>query len=278
METYPTIRQVLYLSLFACLLAQMVVFPLLSPYSARLGLLGAELAILVAAVLFLRGRRMVAEDLFLLNAVTWRALLLALPIAAAAGVLVEEVDQWFVEALASLGYQVPLSLQRDLLELQLARSLPDLGWTLLAVTLVPAVCEEAFFRGLVLTSLYAGRGPRAALLGSAALFSFAHFSPWHLPALFLLGLLLAVMVYWTHSVYPAMLAHLANNMLSVAEVNLEAYTGVEVVNPASRAGLLLLAAGVLVSGLLLLRRHPPIMPLTPGGQAHVGRLGVEVTG
>jgi membrane protease YdiL (CAAX protease family) len=278
MATYPTIRQVLYLSLFACLLAQVVVFPLLTPYSARFGLAGAELALLVAAALFLRGRRMVLEDLLLLNAVPWRALLLALPIAAAAGVLVEEVDRWFVVALASWGYQVPLSLQRDLLELQLVGSLPELGWVLLAVTLVPAVCEEAFFRGLVLTSLYAGRGSRTAVLGSAALFAFAHFSPWHLPALFLLGLLLAVLVYWTHSVYPAMLAHLANNMLSIAEVNLEAYTGVELVNPASRAGLLLLAAGVLVSGLLLLRRHPPVMPLTPGDQAHTGRLGVEVTG
>lgn len=278
MDSYPTPRQVMCLSLVAFMLAQVVVFPLLAAYSARLGLVGAQFAVLSVAALFIRRHRMVPEDLFLLNATSWRALLLALPMAAAAGVLVEQIDLWFVEALAFLGYHVPLALQRQLLELQLVRSLPEMGLALVAVAVVPAVCEEAFFRGVVFTSLCARRGPRAAVFGSAALFALAHFNPWHLPALLILGLFLALLVYWTHSVYPAILAHLSNNLLSIADVNLQAYTGIELVSPTYRGSLVLLAAGALVAGLLLLRRQPPVMPLPSGNKVRPDSLGFEAAG
>jgi membrane protease YdiL (CAAX protease family) len=221
---------------------------------------------------------MVLEDLLLLNATPLRCLALAVPVAAAAGLLVEQFDQWSIAVLDGLGVAMPLGLQRDVIELQVVRGLSELGLTLVATALVPAVCEEAFFRGLAFTGLCAHRGPAIAVVGSAALFAATHFSPWHLPALFLLGLLLAALTYWTHSVYPAVVAHLTNNLLAVGEVNLEAYSGVDLLGNGIRWGVLALAAAVLVVGLALVRRQKPIMPLPVWASARPDPLSNDAPG
>ena len=99
--------------------------------------------------------------------------------------------------------------------------------------------------------------------GSALLFAISHFNPWQLLPLFLFGLFLGALVYWTHSIYPAMLAHAVNNLASITGVNLRTYLGLDGLGPSQHLPmpLALLAGLVLLGGLLLLSRQPAIMPL-----------------
>jgi membrane protease YdiL (CAAX protease family) len=156
-----------------------------------------------------------------------------------------------------------VSLQRNLLELQLVRDLPGAAGVLFGVVLAPGVCEEAFFRGFVLTALAARGAARSAVTGSALLFAALHLNPWQLPALMLFGIFLGLLVYWTHSIYPAVLAHGINNLVSVLGVNVRAHTGVDWLGAGESLPLPVLAAAAVCLGLgvLVLRRHSPVMPL-----------------
>lgn len=264
MMGYPSLKNILYLALCAFSLAQLVLFPSISHfYSPQLGLIAAELSIFGLMALFIRQRRLAAEDLLLLNATSLSTLLITPLLAISASLLVSELDLCFGQFAASLGWPLPLYFQRSLLELQLVRDLPELGLGLVAVAVAPGVCEELFFRGFVFTGLCAHRSARTAVLGSALLFSLVHFNPWQLPALFLFGLFLGLLVYWTHSIYPAILAHMVNNLLSFASVNLKTYWGIEALSPDQHLSLLALLAtlAALFTGLLLLRRQSPLMPL-----------------
>jgi len=88
----------------------------------------------------------------------------------------------------------------------------------LMVALVAPVVEEIFFRGLVLRSIERRTGANWAIVVSAALFGAAHLEPLQFPALFVFGLVAAVLTTRTGRLGPAIWAHVAFN--SVAVVNL----------------------------------------------------------
>ena len=156
-----------------------------------------------------------------------------------------------------------------MLEIQLIRDYAEAPLGLAALVLVPALCEELFFRGFVFTGLYAHYGPRWALLGSSVFFAGSHFNPWQFLPLLVFGLFLGALVHWTHSIYPAILAHAINNLASVAGINLRTYWGLEDFGPSQHLPLhlALLALLALLAGLFLLRRQPTIMPLLIGREA-----------
>jgi uncharacterized protein len=83
------------------------------------------------------------------------------------------------------------------------------------VALVPAVCEELVFRGLVLRALRHRLGPAAAVLISAALFGLIHVDPPQAAGAMVLGVVLGWVTHRAGSLWPAMAAHAANNALAV---------------------------------------------------------------
>ena len=263
MMTYPTPAQLLRVSLPALLMAHFLVWPLIGLRSAHAGLIAAELVIVWFMALFIRRRRLVPENLLLLNATSSGSLAIAAATAFFASLAIAEFDLLWGRGLAYFDLAPPLSLQRGLLEAQIARTPLEMILGLLAIGLFPGVCEELFFRGFVFTGLYAHRGSATALLGSALLFALAHFNPWLLPALLLFGLFLGLLVYWTHSIYPAILAHLVNNLFSFAGVNLRAYFGWEFLTPSQPLPLHFTAVAVLllIAGLMLLRKQPVAVDL-----------------
>jgi len=244
-------------------LSQFLIYPLVAAYSTRLGLVAAELVLLWALSLAARRGRWLWEDVLLLNATGPGVLAAAAVTAAGAAVVVAQFDLVFAQLLGDLDLNLPAALQRNLLELQLIRGAGDLMPVIASVVIAPALCEEAFFRGFALTSLAAHRGGPAAVVGSALLFAAIHYNPWQLPALFLFGLFLGLLTYWTHSLYPAVVAHMVNNAMSTAGVNLRAHTGLDLVGTAESVPLPVLAAAAiaLVLGLRFLARQTPILPL-----------------
>jgi membrane protease YdiL (CAAX protease family) len=264
-HNYPRLRQTLCLALPALLAAQFLVWPLVGLVDPHAGIVATELTIIGFMALYIRRHRLPGEDLLLLNATPLLTLLIALPTAASASLVIAEFDLYVSGIFATFDLSPPLSFQRNLIELQVAQTPLELIKIMIAVALVPAVCEELFFRGFVFTGSYVHYGPRIALTFSALLFATAHFNSWQLPALFLFGLFLAVLTYSTHSIYPAMLAHLVNNTLSVVGINLRTYFGNETLASTAHLPLpvLIIAALTLAGGLFLITHCPQIMPLPP---------------
>jgi membrane protease YdiL (CAAX protease family) len=259
---YPRLRQLLVLSLLVLPIMQLALLPLLGDLPAHLSLAIAELFLLAVAVVAILRRRWSAEDLFLLNAATGKGILIVIPTAMVAAILAGETDLLVAHGWQWLEWEAPLALQRSSLEIQTLTGASDILPAILSIGLLPAICEELFFRGFVYTGLRYHHGSRIALVGSSLLFAVAHLNPWQLPTFFLLGLFLGWLVHRTHSIYPAIIAHALNNLLSVCAVNVRAHFGVDplgALEPVSDQ-LLVGCLLVFVVGLLLLRRIRPIMP------------------
>lgn len=86
---------------------------------------------------------------------------------------------------------------------------------LFVIAVVPAVCEEMLFRGLILHSLKAKYRISSAIMITAALFGIYHMSLLKFIPTGLLGLVFCIVVWRTGSIYPAMLMHFINNAISV---------------------------------------------------------------
>ena len=90
-------------------------------------------------------------------------------------------------------------------------------WLLLIViALTPAICEELFFRGILMKSL--AYDPAGAVCLSAALFALMHFDMTKLFPTFALGLFIGWVVLRTGNLKAGMLLHFINNAISVCYI------------------------------------------------------------
>lgn len=92
---------------------------------------------------------------------------------------------------------------------------PPLIVALLAIALIPAICEEVMFRGCVQRALATRLYPAAAIGLTSLLFAGYHMSLIQLVPTFTLALLLGTLARRGDSVVPAMLAHFLNNTLAI---------------------------------------------------------------
>jgi membrane protease YdiL (CAAX protease family) len=117
-----------------------------------------------------------------------------------------------------LNMRLVMWLQPPVEELHQLEHLVDtapLAEALVMLALLPPICEEILFRGVLARSL-ATRLPIWAAVGlSAALFSAYHLSLVQAPATFTLGLAFAFLAIRADSIAPTVLAHGLNNAIAV---------------------------------------------------------------
>ena len=89
----------------------------------------------------------------------------------------------------------------------------QLLFSILSVAVVPAVCEELLFRGVVLKALIP-YGRATAILTSAVLFGLMHGNPLQLFYTTLLGVVIGYLYVRTGSLFLCMLTHFVNNGIS----------------------------------------------------------------
>lgn len=87
-------------------------------------------------------------------------------------------------------------------------------YLVLTMAVIPAITEEFLFRGVVIAE-YETEGVPAAVLVSSLTFAMLHFSFVRLPAYIFCGLILAVVLYTTRSLFAAMLVHMLNNTATI---------------------------------------------------------------
>lgn len=90
-----------------------------------------------------------------------------------------------------------------------------IGPMLLVLGVLPAVCEEIVFRGVLVQGLATRLVPAAAVGIAAALFAGYHLSLAQLIPTFTLGLVCGTIALRARSVYPTMVAHLLNNAFAL---------------------------------------------------------------
>ena len=84
----------------------------------------------------------------------------------------------------------------------------------LYAAVLPGVCEEFLFRGMLL-SAFEGEGTRRAMVISSLLFMLMHGSLIGAPAEFILGMIIASLVICTDSVYAGLIYHTVHNAATV---------------------------------------------------------------
>lgn len=102
----------------------------------------------------------------------------------------------------------------DLLSSFIESTPPWAAWPLLA--LMPGVCEELFFRGMLQRGL--GRGPVAVLVAGVAFAAF-HMDPHHVVGVLPVGLYLGFLGARTGSTLVPILCHVLNNTLALVQAH-----------------------------------------------------------
>jgi membrane protease YdiL (CAAX protease family) len=101
------------------------------------------------------------------------------------------------------------------LRLLSGKTYTDLFTNLFFLALVPAVCEELFFRGAVQQVLGEKMGKHAAIWITAILFSAYHVDLFGFFPRIVLGAVLGYLVLYSNSLYMSMIGHFTNNALVV---------------------------------------------------------------
>jgi membrane protease YdiL (CAAX protease family) len=97
---------------------------------------------------------------------------------------------------------------------ELLRALgPINGRLLFCASVLPAISEEAAFRGVVLAGLGTSGSRRLAVIGSAIAFGLVHINPYHAIVAGALGLILGFATLESGTILAGALAHLCNNGL-----------------------------------------------------------------
>ena len=87
----------------------------------------------------------------------------------------------------------------------------------LAVAIVPALCEEILFRGFVQAGLVRqAERSWAGVVATAVVFGIFHLDPWRFVPAAILGIFLGWLRQVSGSLWPAILAHAINNVLTIA--------------------------------------------------------------
>ncbi len=111
-------------------------------------------------------------------------------------------------------------LERALEPLLQTETMGELALLLFGGVVLAGVCEEFLFRGLMLQLLARGRGWGVPIFITGLLFALFHLDLIGLLPRTLLGVYFGILVWRSGSIFPAILAHGANNMLAFAAIPL----------------------------------------------------------
>lgn len=169
-----------------------------------------ELVILIGAtLLMLKAYRLDPREALLLKpvkAAVWPAILFAIPSGYITAIAVFR--------LASLVFPVPVqSVERFSQEL-MPKNIPF--WQLLIyLSVLPGICEELAFRGMLLHGLRRKLRPAALVIAVGLIFGLFHVSLFRIAPTAALGMVLTAIALMTGSIFPGMLMHAGNNAFGI---------------------------------------------------------------
>lgn len=138
--------------------------------------------------------------------VIWLAILFAIPAGYITALGVFRVVNIFIP--------VPQQLLERFSEDLIPKGMPS--WELLLyMAILPAICEELAFRGMLLSGLRRKLRPAALIVGVGLIFGLFHMTLFRIAPTAALGMVLTAIALMTGSVFPGMLLHAGNNAIGV---------------------------------------------------------------
>lgn len=95
-----------------------------------------------------------------------------------------------------------------------AQNAQELVLSVVSIAIIPAVCEEMLFRGMVFPA-FEGEGTKRAMRITTLLFMLIHGSLAGMPTQMILGMVLAMLAFWTDSIYAGIIYHTVHNASAV---------------------------------------------------------------
>jgi sodium transport system permease protein len=129
--------------------------------------------------------------------------------AASAWVLVVEIS-----AIQNDIFPYPQSFLDAFQELFRVFQARGIAYSVAMMAVLPAVCEEALFRGFIMTGFRKQWGATRAVILTAVMFAVFHLSPYRYLPTGILGVVIGAIVIWTGSLWAGMLAHFVANASS----------------------------------------------------------------
>jgi len=188
---------------------------LLQTVDLRIGLIVTEGGlILLPTLLFIRKNRCSVRQVLFLHPVRPRVLLLVFFLT-----FPFRICSFLISALVQTVFPMPDFILRSLksmyAELMFPANTSDLALTILGIVVMAAVCEEAMFRGFIMTSLLKRKKVWPAIFITAIGFGIYHLDPWAIPEIVITGIFLGWLVVRTGSIYPSVIAHASFNFLGI---------------------------------------------------------------
>jgi sodium transport system permease protein len=174
--------------------------------SIRLQLAFNEIVVLLgASLLMIRLYKLNIHDTLSLRSVkpvVWLAILFAIPTASSVAVVVSHVANHFIP--------VSEELIRSSSEGLIPAGMPQ--WQIFAyLAVLPALCEEIAFRGLLLSGLKRRFRPLTLAIVVGVIFGLFHLTLFRLAPTAALGVAITGIALMTGSIFPGMLLHMGNN-------------------------------------------------------------------
>ncbi|MBC7087673.1 MAG: CPBP family intramembrane metalloprotease [Tissierellales bacterium] len=203
----PTINEanLLYLILGILLLT---VGSVVQQINLNVGLLVTEyILILIPVILFLRLKGYSVKKVLRIKPINIKEVIFiffiivfSYPIAVFFNFIIITIIDLFSD-LTNVGVPIPTTINEFLI-------------SLFVIGITPGICEEVFFRGLMLNS-YEKLGKNKAIIITSLLFGLFHFNIFNLVGPVFLGIILGIIYFKTNSIFGAMLGHAINNSIAL---------------------------------------------------------------
>jgi membrane protease YdiL (CAAX protease family) len=176
----------------------------------RIGVILTEALFIVPPIFYLKRKGYSIRRCLRWNRIKPSVLISTILVGIALIVLLDEADR-----LVSLIFPMPEELQKLLNNLFELKTWSDYLIIGAGAVVIAAFCEESLFRGFLQVSLEANTTVNRGVLFSALIFALAHFNPWWLMQILLLGVFLGFVSWRSNSSIPGMVVHGLNNGLSL---------------------------------------------------------------
>lgn len=101
------------------------------------------------------------------------------------------------------------------LDMPVAQNTYELVKYIFLIAISAGLCEEIFFRGMILNAYEHETNKTFAIIISATLFGLFHFNIQNLLGPILIGIIFGYLVYATNSIFSAIIGHIMNNFIAV---------------------------------------------------------------
>ena len=198
-----------------CLALMLSAGLLLQAADLRVGLIVTEGGlILLPTLYFIQKNRLSVREVLHLHPVSLQTIVLVILIT-----VPFRICSFLISAVVQTVFPMPEFVLRSLKSMYAELMFPtnplELILTILGIVVMAAICEEAMFRGFILTTLLRRKGTWLSIIVTAVGFALYHLDPWALPEVAIIGIFLGWLVVRTGSIFPAIAAHASFNFLGI---------------------------------------------------------------